>query len=148
MAHARRPLVLPLVLPLVKVLPRLGLRPDSIKTQLDVEKMVRYRSPSSSQSLSAIMDASAQFHFMSPSTTADQESELLSTLRALHTDEFVYLSRNLTGFQKRCEESWVIRSFGICWQYLLFHLQTWVKAMWAFLFFPTSESGRLDTSSS
>lgn len=64
---------------------------------------------------------------------------LLSDLHKLHADEFAYLSQNLSNFQKRSEESWVFRSFAMIRQYILFLVETWLKAAWACVFYPTSE---------
>ena len=69
-------------------------------------------------------------------------ASLLEDLHALHADEFAYLSKRLTNFERKSEESWIFRSYAIVGQYFIFISRTWTKAAWAFVFFPTSELPR------
>ena len=73
----------------------------------------------------------------SPGPMNDQ-SDLLMDLHALHADEFAYLSQRLTDYERKCEKSWVFRSYAMCRQFVVFVIKTWLKAAWAFVFFPTS----------
>ena len=67
------------------------------------------------------------------------EADLLMDLHALHADEFAYLSQKLTDFERKCEESWIYRSYAMVKQFAFFVVKTWVKAAWAFVFLPTSQ---------
>ena len=77
-----------------------------------------------------------------PFRTDESDMRLLSDLHNLHADEFVYLNQNLSKFQKKSEESWILRSFAMVRQYFLFLVGTWVKAAWACTFYPTSKSSQ------
>ena len=70
----------------------------------------------------------------------DFSSDLVMELEALHADEFAYLSQKLTSVERRCRRSFVFRALVTVRRYSSFVCMTWVKALWAFVFFPTSTS--------
>ncbi|KAI5123032.1 hypothetical protein M0805_007653 [Coniferiporia weirii] len=67
---------------------------------------------------------------------ADEQQRLLSHLHALHADEFVNLSRKLTGSERKYGKSWVHSSYAMIKTYFWFLLNTWTKVAWGVIFFP------------
>lgn len=76
--------------------------------------------------------------FSGPQSSFDSSSSLVMELEALHADEFAYLSQKLTNVERRCKRSFVFSALVMVQRYLNFVFMTWVKALWAFVFFPTS----------
>ncbi|KAH8113125.1 alpha/beta-hydrolase [Phellopilus nigrolimitatus] len=82
-------------------------------------------------------------HRASSPDTLDGQSNLLTALHALHADEFTYLGQKLSGYERKYAESRIFRTYAMVKQYVLFMLKTWVKAAWAFVFFPTTLMDRI-----
>lgn len=60
-------------------------------------------------------------------------------LHALRADEFAYLPQKLSPLELRFEHSFAFKALLMCWRYVEFVTMTWVKSIWDFVFFPTSE---------